>query len=93
LQTETGQGGSRISVSICMTGGGGYNSDMRVPVASEPPDNLGQLHGLSPKRAAAIPPVGASPTKKVLAKPPLTEQAKTARMRLTRILSNLGKGR
>jgi len=61
---------------------------MRVPVASEPPENLGQLHGLSPKRAAAIPAVGNA---KRASRLPLDRQAKAARVQLSRILKNLGK--
>jgi hypothetical protein len=63
----------------------GYYTSMRVPVASEPPDNLGQIHGLSPKRPASTPVAG--PTAKKLHK----DNAKPAPW-LDRILSKLGKG-
>jgi hypothetical protein len=65
---------------------------MRVPVSSEPPEDLGQLCGLTPKRTAAIPAVGKSAAKKPAAKNLLTPQAKADRVMLTRILSNMGKG-
>ena len=37
---------------------------MRAPTITDPPQQLGQLHGLSPKRVAAVPDIVNKPAKK-----------------------------
>ena len=36
---------------------------MRAPTITDPPQQLGQLHGLSPKRVAAVPDIVNKPAK------------------------------
>ena len=59
---------------------------MRAPTITDPPQQLGQLHGLSPKRVAAVPDILNKPAKKTAARLPLLQKGKAARKRPSRIL-------